>query len=316
MCGDWWQAAMLPPSRGLFPAHWVTRRCKRTQTQQVSVQELRQTAKGKFRNSFGYLSLRGKDLIAWPPASQWGWRGAGRRGRSPQCHSEQSAPSSAEPRARFIFRCSWAKYFPVILDFQCMWITLSAQQSKDWEKKEALLTLAIAERPVLLAAGGRLRGRARDGVAEHLLLGRLQHKAVGFNQHVVRTHVCMNRCTMNFILISGETLTRMYHWQEGKIMLIILKQLFMCLQTLKQTNASMSRVTSLPDFMVIEITTALTSEKTAAEKWVNCTCAATQMKEKAGDMEWQQKVQIIEIIRSCPPLPILKLLKFPVFNNL
>lgn len=189
-------------------------------------------------------------------------------------------------------------------------------KAKTEKKKEALLTLAIAERPVLLTAGGRLRGRARDGVAEHLLLGRLQHKAVGFNQHMVRTHVCMNRITMNFIPISGETLTRMHHWQEGKIRLIILKQIFMCLQMLKQTNVSVSRVVSLPDFMVIEITTASTSEKTAADKWVNCTCTATRMNEKAGDTERQHKMQIIEISRSCNPLPVLKLLKFPVLNNL
>lgn len=57
------------------------------------------------------------------------------------------------------------------------------------KNKESLLTLAIAERPVLLTAGGWLRGRARDGVAEYLLLGRLQHKAVGFNQHMVRTRL-------------------------------------------------------------------------------------------------------------------------------
>lgn len=139
-------------------------------------------------------------------------------------------------------------------------------KAKTEKKKEALLTLAIAECPILLAAGGRLRGRARDGVAEHLLLRRLQHKAVGFNQHMVRTRVCMNRITMNFIPISGETLTCMHHWQEGKIRLIILKQIFMCLQMLKQKNVSVSRVVSLPDFMVTEITKASTTEKTAADK--------------------------------------------------
>lgn len=40
-----------------------------------------------------------------------------------------------------------------------------------------LLTVAVAERAVLLTAGWWLRGGAGDGVAEHLLLGRLQHKA-------------------------------------------------------------------------------------------------------------------------------------------
>lgn len=108
----------------------------------------------------------------------------------------------------------------------------------------------------------------------------------------------------------------MHHWQEGKIRLIILKQIFMCLQMLKLTNVNVSRVVSLPDFMVIEITTASTSEKTAADKWVNCTCTATRMNEKAGDTERQHKVQIIEISRSCLSFPVLKLLKFPVFNSL
>lgn len=45
--------------------------------------------------------------------------------------------------------------------------------------RAALLTVTVAERAVLLTAGRRLRGGAGDGVAEHLLLRGLQHKAGG-----------------------------------------------------------------------------------------------------------------------------------------
>lgn len=40
-----------------------------------------------------------------------------------------------------------------------------------------LLTLTVAEGPVLFTVWGRLRNRAGDGMAEHLLLGRLQHRS-------------------------------------------------------------------------------------------------------------------------------------------
>lgn len=91
----------------------------------------------------------------------------------------------------------------------------------------ALLTLAVAEGPVLVAARRGLCSRTCDRVAEHLLVRRLQHKLVRSYHRWIRINVCTNRYAMNLILLSGA-LTHRYYWQESQTMPAILKDLGAC----------------------------------------------------------------------------------------
>lgn len=68
------------------------------------------------------------------------------------------------------------------------------------------------------------------------------------------TLVSKNRYIMNFILISA-VLTCMFYCQEGQIVHTALQELFMCLQMLKQTDASTPKVISFPNSVWIGITT-------------------------------------------------------------
>lgn len=180
----------------------------------------------------------------------------------------------------------------------------------------ALLTLAIAEHPILLTARRGLCGRTCDGVAEHLLIGRLQHKLVRSNHRWIRTNVCISRSRDKF---HSDLRTLTHGWDYADY-----AQRFRCLglQMFKQTNTYMSRVISLPTFIVIEITMALTCEKRAADKQVHRTYTANRVKEKQeiwsenGDRKSIEKMQIIGVYTSSPPFPLLQHLTFPLLNHL
>lgn len=90
------------------------------------------------------------------------------------------------------------------------------------------LTISIAEGPVLFAVRGRLRDGTRDGMAEHLLLRRLQHRTGTQSQSTLSTINAHTNARATSCIPIPRALILRWDWQEKQTMPTRFKDLSVC----------------------------------------------------------------------------------------